>query len=109
MMKFRPTVAQFKQDAVHINRVLFSKSLNFKNIILEIDDDLRVEWGYCVPEGHKIILGIASNFPNELIYQETLKHELIHVFQIQKLHSEPDHGPTFRKMAKEVGLDNSIL
>jgi len=108
-MNFRPTTAQFKKDAKCLNRVLFSNSLNFKNLILEIDTDLRAEWGYCVPEGDSIILGIASEFPDEYVYQETLKHELIHVFQIQKLHCEPNHGSTFHKKAKEIGLDNTVL
>lgn len=107
-MNFRLTLAQLKKDVRCINRTVFENKLNLKSVILEIDYDLRAEWGYCVPEEEDVIyLGVAGNFPSMDFYHDILVHELIHLYQFQILEVEPDHGATFRRTAKQFGIKSN--
>lgn len=105
-MEFRPTLAQLKKDVRCINRTVFKNELNLKEVVLEIDYDLRAEWGYCVPGEEPgfntdvVYIGVADKFPDRMTYDVVLTHEMIHLYQLQILKIQPTHGASFKKLAK---------
>jgi len=92
-----------------INSLLFDDALNLKQVDIVIEK-LDTEWGYCLQEIDDPfpIIGLSDRFPTATDCATTIAHELVHLYQIQILDKEPDHGRSFtkfKKVAKEVGYE----
>ena len=80
------------------NANFFSNMLDLWTVDLQIEE-LDTEVGYCIPEdGGTITLGIANEFDSYAVFESTLVHELVHVWQIQCMDEQPNHGWSFDKM-----------
>lgn len=68
--------------------------------ILEVDDlevdQLDTEWGFCVDD-EEWVLGVTDVFPTKKAFQETLLHELVHLYQINA-GLEVNHGEVFENI-----------
>lgn len=82
-------------------------------VVDEFDIDfLDTEWGFCVREDGIYIIGLTNEFEDEQQFISTLFHEMVHLYQYQKLKREPDHAHTFFAwafFARKTGLDFSII
>lgn len=92
-----------------INSLLFDDALNLKQVDIVIEK-LDTEWGYCLQEMEDLfpVIGISDRFPTATDCATTLAHEMVHLYQIQILNREPDHGKTFTKFkssAKDAGYE----
>ena len=76
------------------------KTMNsrFFGSFLELDaleiDDLDTEWGFCVDDDDEWVLGVTREFPIKKAFQETLLHEMAHLFQLNA-DMPVDHNETF--------------
>jgi hypothetical protein len=76
------------------------KTMNsrFFGSFLELDaleiDDLDTEWGFCVDDDDEWVLGVTREFPTKKAFQETLLHEMAHLFQLNA-DMPVDHNETF--------------
>lgn len=65
------------------------------------DGGIQLAEGYCDQEedGHTVI-ALNDLFVDEMAYQDTLCHEMVHLWQIQVLGHEPDHEESFKRWIK---------
>ena len=78
-MMYKVTDTKLAAEFVAMNKRFFDG-------ILEVDalevDDLDTEWGFCVDDDDEWVLGVTREFPSKKAFQETLLHEMAHLFQI---------------------------
>lgn len=103
------------RDVFSVTRKELDKSFNriralvFDNLIdlSDLDDVdidfLDTEWGYCVEENDEIILGVTDEFSSKKAFENTLCHEMIHLYQIVS-NSPVNHGKTFKSFEKRARL-----
>lgn len=78
-----------------MNELFFDGALEVD--ILEVDDHLDTEWGFCVDDNEEWVLGVTSEFPTKKSFQETLLHEMAHLYQLNA-DLEVNHGETFQRL-----------
>jgi hypothetical protein len=90
-----------------INGVVFDDLLDLRDLDAIDIDFLDTEWGYCIEEDGEIILGVTDKFPSKKAFEDTLCHEMIHLYQIIS-DLKVDHGKVFKsfeKRANRLGFD----
>lgn len=81
-------------------------------IVDEFDiDEMDTELGFCIEESGKYVIGLTVEFECPQQFISTVFHEMVHLYQYQKLAQEPNHGPTFlvwEPIARTTGLDFGV-
>lgn len=62
-------------------------------------DDLDTELGYCIKEDYWYVIGLITAYPSRQVYEDTMCHEMAHLYQYQILKIKPNHGKTFKEIA----------
>lgn len=83
--------------------------------VLRLDEfdveEMDTELGFCIEEGGRYIIGLTEWFDCEQQFISTLFHEMVHLYQYQKLGRIPDHDYTFfawEAIARITGLDFGV-
>ena len=105
-----PIVAQLRRFHAHYNRVYFGGRL--KAVPLRLSGRMRTRLGHytaATPTGDQAEIVIGREHIRRHGWEEalhTLLHEMVHQWQDEVGHPI-DHGATFRKKAREVGITPS--
>jgi hypothetical protein len=98
---FAVTHKNLEKSFNKINGVVFDGLLDLRDLD-EIDIDfLDTEWGYCIEEDGEIVLGVTDEFPSKKEFEDTLCHEMIHLYQIIS-DLKVDHGKVFKSFEKHA-------
>ncbi|GLC27947.1 SprT-like domain-containing protein [Roseisolibacter agri] len=105
-----PVVAQLKRFHAHYNRVYFGARL--RAVPIRLSSRMRTRLGHytaATPTGDPAEIVIGREHIRRHGWEEalhTLLHEMVHQWQDEAGHAI-DHGATFRKKAREVGITPS--
>ena len=103
---FTVTHKKIEKSFAKINNLIFAGALEISDID-EIDIDfLDTEYGFCIEENGKIVLGLTDVFDSAKSFENTLCHEMIHLFQIMS-DIKVDHGKSF--MAFQVIAEENMI
>lgn len=80
--------------------------------LIDIDVDfLDTEWGFCVDEDDRIILGLTDEFRSYKHLVATVVHEMIHAMQIYnevEVSHESAMWDHYVAAAKKIGIDVKV-
>ncbi len=105
-----PVVAQLKRFHAHYNRVYFGARL--RAVPIRLSSRMRTRLGHytaATPTGDPAEIVIGREHIRRHGWEEalhTLLHEMVHQWQDESGHAI-DHGATFRKKARDVGITPS--
>ncbi|MDF1501449.1 SprT-like domain-containing protein [Roseisolibacter sp. H3M3-2] len=105
-----PVVAQLRRFHAHYNRVYFGGRL--RGVPIRLSGRMRTRLGHytaATPAGEPAEIVIGREHIRRHGWEEalhTLLHEMVHQWQDEGGHAI-DHGATFRKKAREVGITPS--
>jgi hypothetical protein len=105
-----PVVAQLQRFHAHYNRLYFGKRL--RAVPIRLSSRMRTRLGHytaATPTGEPAEIVIGREHIRRHGWEEalhTLLHEMVHQWQDECGHAI-DHGATFRKKAREVGITPS--
>lgn len=104
---FKVTIDTVEKTFDQINKKVFDGILSFYDLDVVDIDYLDTEWGFCIEEDGEIVLGLTDEFRSKKDFQNTLCHEMIHLWQIMN-GFKVNHGKRFEDMcerSKTYGYD----
>jgi len=104
---YKVTEQIVREEMEKLNDELFASRLFIDDIEVDVDY-LDTEWGFCIDEDDKIVLGVTDEFEDETQFRTILAHEMIHALQLQ-LGIGVNHGEYFKHVANYIQEKTGLI